>query len=142
MIRRDIYLDVEEERIYTSVTRREFKPDLVTASFPEAPSFLSPTPVVAFVPKASIELMFHSKCINPLFRALLYTFNTALCPHLFHRYTLSRNSHRRFWYVTILLQLFSRHSQRDCPYFITMLYSINRDYMCSNKFITENKWYI
>lgn len=71
MIRRDVYLDVEEEGIHTSVTRQKFKPDLVTAGFLEAPSFLSPTPVVAFVLKASTELTFHSKCINPFFRALL-----------------------------------------------------------------------
>jgi len=61
--RQDIFRDVGKGMVYTScVTRREFKPGLVTAGF-LATSFLPPA--VAFeYRKPFVKLTFHSKCIN------------------------------------------------------------------------------
>jgi len=63
--RQDVFRDVGKGRVYTPcVTRREFKPGLVTAGFLATASFLSPA--VAFEhQKPSVKLTFHSKCINP-----------------------------------------------------------------------------
>lgn len=48
------------------VTRQEFKPDLVS-QLSRSTIFSLARSVVAFVPKASTGLTFHSKCINPLY---------------------------------------------------------------------------
>jgi len=102
------------------VTRREFKPGLVTAGFLATASFLSPA--VAFEQRRpSVKLTFHSKCINlpslSLSLSLFLFLYITYCTLLAHRYALSRNSHWRFWRHR-LLRLF-----QDCPckgYFVTL----------------------